>query len=68
MAAEIIFHHLNAIIPFLLPNPASPFSVALDEHILIFSSLFVVYFILPKISSQIFKYSSIQRINVVSQH
>lgn len=65
MPVEIIFHHFNAIISLLFLNPDLCFSVA-SENIFIFSKLFMFYFILPKISSEVFTYSSIQR-KTVSQ-
>lgn len=67
MPVEIIFHHFNAIISLLLLNPDLCFSIA-SQNIFMFSKLLMFYFILPKISSQVFRYSSIQRRNVVSQH
>lgn len=66
MPVKIIFHHFNAIISPLLLSPDLCFSVV-TESTFIFSKLFMFYFILPKISSQVFRYSSIQRKNV-SQH
>lgn len=66
-ALEIIFHHFNAIISLLLLNPDLCFSIA-SQNVFMLSKLLMFYFILPKISSQVFRYSSIQRKNVVSQH